>query len=413
MLKRKHAVLLCTNAYPPNFIGGAELIAHYQGKALQALGHSVAVFAGSAEPVGRRHGMREDMFDGIRVARIRLDPSDCEPNFVNFHHPPIEERFSEVLDRFRPSVIHFHNIIGLGLGIVGAAHRRGIATVMTLHDHWGFCFRNTLIRPGGAVCHDYSECASCMPYISDGAARDIPIELRNDYARLQLRQVDRFISPSAYLAAAYAEAGFDRARTRVIWNGVDVRRFSQHAKVPPNGRIRFAFLGHLGQHKGLSLIPDAIAMLPDKTNVQVRIYGDGPMRGYLEQSVRALGLHDSLQLCGKLENSCVHEVLAQTDVLLLPSVWPENQPVSITEAMAASIPVIASRIGGIPELVVDGVTGRLVEPGNANDLSSAMRSCIENSGAREKWGAAAFERIRNHTFETQVKEIVKVYDELS
>ncbi len=412
MLKRKHAVLLCANAYPPNFIGGAELIAHYQGKALQSLGHSVSVFAGSADQIGRRHGMREDVFDGIRVARVRLDPADCEVDFVNFHHPPIEERFVEVLDRFRPSVVHFHNIIGLGLGIIGAAHRRGIATVMTLHDHWGFCFRNTLIRPGGAICNDYSECALCMPYVSDGAARDIPIELRNDYARLQLRQVDRFISPSAYLAGAYAAAGFDRTRTRVIWNGVDVRRFSQIAKAPRNGRIRFAFLGHLGQHKGVSLIPEAVSMLP-KANVQVRIYGEGPMRGYLEQNVRALGLQDSIQLCGKLENSCVQEVLAETDVLLLPSVWPENQPVSITEAMAASVPSIASRIGGIPELVLDGVTGRLVEPGNANDLSAAMRWCVENSGASEKWGAAAFERIRDHSFETQVKEIVKVYDELS
>jgi glycosyltransferase involved in cell wall biosynthesis len=137
------------------------------------------------------------------------------------------------------------------------------------------------------------------------------------------------------------------------------------------------------------------------------------MRVYLEQSVRALGLQDSIQLCGKLENTRVHEVFAETDVLLLPSVWPENQPVSITEAMAASIPTIASRIGGIPELVADGVTGRLVEPGNAKDLSSAMRTCIENGETRENWGAAAFERIRGHTFEAQVKEIVKVYDELS
>ncbi len=413
MLKRKHSVLLCANAYPPNFIGGAELIAHYQGKAMQALGHSVSVFAGSDEPTGRRHGVREDVFDGIPVARVRLDPCDCESDFVNFHHAPIEERFVELLDRYRPSVVHFHNIIGLGLGIVGAAHRRGIATVMTLHDHWGFCFRNTLIRPGGAICHDFSECASCMPYIGDGAARDIPIELRNDYVRLQLRQVDRFISPSAYLADAYSQAGFDRARTRVIWNGVDVRRFSQISKVRRNGRVRFTFLGHLGQHKGVSLIPDAISQLRDRTKVQVQVYGDGPMRGYLEQSARALGLKDSLELNGKLENSRIHEVLARTDVLLLPSVWPENQPVSITEAMAASIPVIASRIGGIPELVVDGMTGRLVEPGSATDLASAMGSFIEDHEHVQKWGAAAFERIRNHTFDAQVKEILKVYDELS
>ena len=89
-----------------------------------------------------------------------------------------------------------------------------------------------------------------------------------------------------------------------------------------------------------------------------------------------MGLNDSVRFWGKIKD--ITDAYAQTDVLILPSIWPENQPVTITEAMAAKIPVIASNSGGIPELVDDEKTGLLFEAGNAQDLARKMLNIIQN-----------------------------------
>ena len=97
-------------------------------------------------------------------------------------------------------------------------------------------------------------------------------------------------------------------------------------------------------------------------------------------------------------------------MLLLPSIWPENQPVSITEAMAAGMPVIASRIGGIPELVEDDRTGFLVEPGDPAELASKMRAFVENPDLLEAQGIRAAERMAENTLDRRVAEYVARYD---
>jgi len=403
-------ILICSNIYPPDFIGGAELIAHNQAKLLQQRGHNVIIFAGDSASAAERHSMRRDDFDGLPVFRVRLHPQDCQPEFVNFSNPAVESRFNSLLEAFSPDVVHMHNIIGLSAGIIHAAKKRRAKTVLTLHDHWGFCYKNTLIKKNREICVDYTRCAECMPFIGSTEGKAIPIRMRRDFLSLQMSEVDAFISPSLYLAETYVRAGIPVGKMNVIWNGVDVNRFSRVVKKPRTGKVRFTFLGHFGSHKGLDIIIDALSLLCCHDRFSLNLAGSGELADHIRQRVEGLRLGGAVKFWGKVDNTRIAEVFSETDVQILPSIWPENQPVSITEAMATRTPVIASAIGGIPELVLNGYNGYLFQPGCAADLAAKMSEFILHPDRIDLFGENGFELIRDKSFERQVDEICRVYE---
>lgn len=155
-------VLLCSNFYPPNFIGGAELIAAHHAKTLQQLGHKPIVFAGQSEGDASRYAVVQDAFEGVPVYRVRLSAEDFDSRLVNFLHPPVDREFEKLLLECRPDVVHMHNMIGLSMGMIRTAKRLGVPTVITLHDFWGFCFKNTLIDSRNQICQDFSRCHECQ-----------------------------------------------------------------------------------------------------------------------------------------------------------------------------------------------------------------------------------------------------------
>jgi glycosyltransferase involved in cell wall biosynthesis len=402
-------ILICANVYPPNFIGGAELIAHYQARLLKQRGHNVIVFAGDSTDGGARYSVRQDYYDGLPVFRVCLQPQDYSSDFVNFSHPTIDAHFNTLLDAFSPDVVHMHNIIGLSAGIIHAAKRKDIKTVLTLHDHWGFCYKNTLIKKNNEICQDYSRCVECLPFITDGAGRNIPIRMRRDFLMLQLSDVDIFISPSLYLAGAYVRAGIPIERVKVIWYGIDVAKYSSIIKKQRSDKVRFTFIGRFSLHKGINLILDALDLIQFRDRVEVNLVGTGELTAYLQQRVQKSGL-PSVRFWGMVDNGRIEEVYRETDVLILPSIWPENQPVTITEAMASRTPVIASAIGGIPELVTNEYNGYLFRPGSAEELAEKMSEFVIHPERIDRFGENGFQRIKDNSFEHQVNKICSVYE---
>jgi glycosyltransferase involved in cell wall biosynthesis len=405
----KKRVLICTNAYPPNFIGGAELVAHYQARALRSLGHDVAVFAGNLNAHAPRHSMRKKSYEGMPVYRVVLHSKDYSSDFINFSNTRVEELFDSALREFAPDVVHFHNIVGLSVGLLEVAKRNRLHTILTVHDHWGFCFKNTLIKSEGEICTDTTKCEQCMAFIPDDGERRIPIRMRKDFITMQLEKVDDFISPSAYLAQSYCDAAIGKGRFHVVSNGIDVDRFSSSARISCDGVLRLTYIGYLGRHKGVQVIIDALEYLPATVSLNFTIVGEGPERETLKRRVRAMGWDGKVNFRGRIPNSRIGEIFRETDVFILPSIWPENQPVSITEAMAARIPVIASRIGGISELVDDGVTGLLFDAGDARQLAQKIMHFADHPEAVETFGESAFQKVKSNTFASQVRKIEEIY----
>src|SRR5262245_13291141 len=194
-------VLVVSILFPPHVVGGAELVAYRQARELLARGHRVSVFAGWVAPTDQAGRLEIEERDGLRVWRtpvVSFDPDD------NFFTPTIAARLQSVLETEQPDVVHFHNLSGLGFSLVPLVKRRGLTTIVTLHDHSGYCYRATALRPDGSPCGQPEECAlACSGTVRP---RDVdvalPMRLRRDYVAWALGHADRLISPSAALATS-------------------------------------------------------------------------------------------------------------------------------------------------------------------------------------------------------------------
>jgi glycosyltransferase involved in cell wall biosynthesis len=169
----------------------------------------------------------------------------------------------------------------------------------------------------------------------------------------------------------------------VIPNAVDVASAPRWSPAERERPLIVA-VGRLKAPKDFPTLIRALSGLrPD--SFEAVIVGEGPDRPRLEEEIEALGLSGRVRLAG--ERRDVPELLAAADVFVLPSA-SEGLPVSVLEAMAAGLPVIASRVGGVPEQVSDGETGLLVEPGDPNELTAALDRLIADPSLRRRLGAA-------------------------
>ncbi|HYA80361.1 MAG TPA: glycosyltransferase [Methylocystis sp.] len=219
-------LLIVSAHYPPNPVGGAEIVAHRQAKRLEADGWRTEVFAGRYDPSEAERDesvLERENYDGLRIHRTPLSSIQLGGNFRSRRHAA---QFAQVLSEFRPDVAHFHNITGLGVNLVGVARRAGVRTVVTLHDYWGFCLKNVLLRNDLTLCADHDACHECVARVAtpDGL---LPVRLRRDYVMRELGQADAFIAPSNALAENYAQAGLDLARIATFSAGVDLQSFPQ------------------------------------------------------------------------------------------------------------------------------------------------------------------------------------------
>jgi len=186
-------------------------------------------------------------------------------------------------------------------------------------------------------------------------------------------------------------------RIVVIHCGVDLARYAQHGTSP--GILEIGCIGTLHAVKGQRFLLDACAELSGLgVEWRCHLIGDGPDRAALETRTRALGLQDRVIFHGSCERERVRELLARMAVVVAPSVPTadgrrEGIPVVLMEAGACGLPLIASRLSGIPELVIDGETGLLVEPGDVQGLVSALARIAAEPEIRERLGAAVRKRL--------------------
>lgn len=405
-------ILICSNAYPPHFVGGAELMAHEQARALLRLGHEVRVFAGELNSPRARYSRADDLYEDVRVHRIATAPEDYSPEYLNFLHPRVDAHFDDILKDFTPDIVHFHNLIGLSVKLPILAKQARARTICTLHDFWGFCLLNTAVRSDGGPCDDPSQCGSCVSRVHDGRRLHVPLRFRKDFLRLALDHVDRFIAPSRFVAQRYVWAGMPADRLTVIQNGIDVDRFHRKLESRSSSGIQIAYVGYFGAHKGVATLLDAFALLPQRgPPATLQLAGEGPEYDAYLARIDALGLRDRVNFLGKIQPADMPEVYMGSDILVLPSVWDENQPVCLMEAMASGLPVVASRKGGIPELIDHGANGLMFEAGDASDLAVQLGSLAEDADLRQALGQEGRLRVEQFSHARQARRQVELYVE--
>ena len=383
----KPRILVVANHFPPEAVGGAEVVAHRQALALRRRGFDVTILAGARPREGFESGaLRVDEVDGLTVYRLAVQSYSTESNF---HWPAAAGRLQAIVAAREIDIVHFHNVTGLGANLIPAAKALGCRTIVTLHDHWGFCFKNTRLRNEGAVCINAEECGACLPAIAQ-ASVPVPIRLRRDYVAWCLEQADLLVSPSAYLARTYEASGVIRRPVTVLSNGIN-----NHA-IPvssPSGgeEVAFVAFAYFGEHKGIPLLIQAADRLSADPELKGRwsltFAGHGHLEPEVVKAAADKRLHGAVRHVGRLRHHEALALMGRSDVAVLASVWPENEPVTMLEAISTGTAQLASRLGGNVELVDEDASGLMFPAGDVEALAAAMRRFILEPGLAVRFGA--------------------------
>ena len=416
-------ILQAVGWYYPDSWGGTEIYVSALAARLRAAGHEVAI----AAPDARHRAERRYEHDGITVYRY---PIPAEPTRAEAQGSMIvrgAERFHAWMEAFRPEVAHFHTFVtGLGLAEIDAARRTGARVIVTTHAATlGFiCARGTMMRMGTEPCDGLTEerkCAACMlqhrgvpasaaeaiahtpgPIASlmqrlpgrAGALFAMPSFIRDQQARQQrlLASTDRFVLLTDWAGRTVIANHAPAAKVAVNRLGIATRPPAPKPRpdVQPTERpIRIAYLGRFEAIKGVLDLARALRSLP--AALEFRAEFIGPVFTSAEQQIldevrRVIGGDPRIAIGSAVPHAGVPRVLAGVDVLCCPSVVAEGGPTVAIEAHAVGTPVIGTRIGGLAELVTDGVNGRLVAPGDWRALAAVVREVVSDpAGTIDRW----------------------------
>jgi glycosyltransferase involved in cell wall biosynthesis len=229
--------------------------------------------------------------------------------------------------------------------------------------------------------------------------------LRHGYLRLEaaLARLGVVVVPSRALARFLASHGLPEGRIRVIPSGVDVRRHEPGARHEP---LEAATAAVLYFHKGVDVLLEACARVA--APLRLHVFGDGELRGALEERARRLEVDAVFH--GTVAD--LRSRLPNFDVFVLPS-RGENLPIVLLEAMAAAVPVVATRVGGVPELVEDGSSGLLAEPDDPEALAGALERLAGNEELRLALGRGGAARVAEAFSTAEMgRRTVALYEEL-
>ncbi len=413
-------IALTVHKYPPESLGGTEIYTWSLARALAGAGHQVHVFYPLL--VLRPDEARIER-EGVHLWRVplparRLTENPAAQFWHTFRDTAIEAEFQRFLAAVKPDVVHFQHVQGVSARLIALA--QGRPRIVTLHDYWYFCANSQLVRPDRTVCSGPGwgwKCVDCATARADlhalRLARPLlalPFAYRNRYLRGLAAEVDRFIAPSHFLRDQYVHHGFPAECIQVLENGLDMPRLQHEPDPPlpaPSARPHFGFLGALAWQKGVHVLVEAFNQMPE--NASLTIYGDEATFPEYVARLKAMAKHPHIRFAGRLDPRCVGAALRQLDALIVPSVWYENSPVTIQEAFAMRVPVIASRLGALAEKVQDGVTGRLFAAGNSADLARVLDELTAEPERLESLRA----NIRpGPTITEHAQQLVALYNEL-
>ena len=312
---------------------------------------------------------------------------------------------AQLIDKVRPDLMHCHNVYHqITPSIISVAKSRGIPVLLTLHDFKPLCPTYLRLRAGRpcSLCLDGHFHHVLTKRCADGSIGQSALLYAEAVIQRWLgsyEKVDRFLAPSQFMRNA-AVHRFRPERVALLYNGVDTDEIKASTK--DEGYV--LYLGRLSKEKGVHTLLSAHETAGTWDLV---VAGTGPLAEDLQRRYR------KARFAGHLTGSQLKGAIDCASAIVVPSEWYENCPMSVLEAMAHGKPVVASRIGGIPELVIDGETGVLFEPGNASDLARQVSQLMNNPTLRARMGAAGRERaVQQFSIEKHNANLLAVYRSL-
>jgi glycosyltransferase involved in cell wall biosynthesis len=290
----------------------------------------------------------------------------------------------------------------------------------------GVKLRAILKRERYDVVHFHTSRAHSMAPLARGFGSTLVVTRRMDYRPNRVfapylfnRAVDGVVAISGGVADSLAAAGVDRARVTVVHSGVDCERFrpptsderadARGALGISNTDFVISAVGALEQRKGHRYLIEAIGAIAASGNFKCFIAGQGSIHKVLQGEIAVIRGLERIKLLGRIDDT--RELLWASDVFAMPSL-KEGLGVAALEAMASALPVVASEVGGLPEVVEDGRSGIVVPPANAGAIATAIRRLAESAELRSQMSAAARARaVESYSMETMAARTLALYRE--
>ncbi|NQV90356.1 glycosyltransferase [Candidatus Uhrbacteria bacterium] len=395
---------IVTNLYPPDARGGAELVAQRVADALYERGHEVFVL--STQPYDGLRSLfpriRERTLEAVyrffplNLYYLRDDRSIPFPVRLLWH---VIDLFSiggarairSVIRDENPEIIITHNLKGIGVSIGHEIQKQHVPHIHVLHDV-------QLSIPSGLLLYGQEDSWLNRSFLRTWYERGVHREIGSP---------DLVLSPSSFLLEFYHARGlFVETRSEVLPNPLPpdtvmlrTERFTS--------RTQFLYVGQLEEHKGIRELLDAFDQVGE--GMELHIAGEGSLADVV--SARS-ELNTNVSFHGFVSLNHLIRLLKTTDAVIVPSTCYENSPTVIYESFLVGVPVIATRIGGIPELIQEGETGVLVTPGDIDDLARAMKEVHQD---RDKWwgkGKAIRKQAEQYSISNYVDRLEQFIQEL-
>jgi glycosyltransferase involved in cell wall biosynthesis len=386
-------ILIINDVYEK--IGGTEIYVHNIVTALKKAGHEVFFFS-----FGKTSFSDNNTLVCKESSALLKKIYGLTINLLAY------SQLKKFISRINPDVIHLNNIDMHIATILLAC--RGKKLVRTIHDFGIVCPNIPL---SCVIKKDLSECEGgmgvkcigrgCIPIIKYPFYRflfGLKYHLMKKYVKL-------YIAPSKKLIKYLECAGFEKVVYLPLL--IDVKL---HKKTPAKKINKLLYVGRLEYNKGIIQLLDTSKLLKDnKIDFSLNIIGEGSLKKYAERFISENKL-DNVKIMGVVNHDRVQSYFREMDILIFPSIWMEQFGIVGIEAMANSMPVIASNRGGITDWLIDGYNGLLVKPGDTAELYFKIKKLIQNAQLYKKLSTNCYKFVKNYPNDKEhIKELLKIY----
>ncbi len=410
--------------FPPHYFTGTESYALAVGRELQRRGHDVDVF--TLDP--RHHEedrlwreTREEVH-GLPVRRLTFWwQLGRDWQRMEYRHPRMAEVFARHLRERGTDVVHSFHLRHVGADLIDATRAAGRGLVVSLTDFWFLCPRVILMKSDGTACEGPPDGGrGCLPchapelaqQLADHPARrqiealhelapgtskagwDLRSRVatfleRPAYLRERLLQADAIVAPTEFLRSVFVRNGVPADRIACHGYGIDTTGIAAGAAAarPAQRPLTFGFFGSFASHKAPHVLVEALARVRGDCRAVLRgRASDFP--DYSTPLLEAAARDPRITVLPPYDHRELAAALGAIDVLVVPSTWHENAPFVVLEARAAGLPVLASRFGGLQEVVQDGVDGELFAAGDVGDLAMRLQRLVDEPTRLARYRAA-------------------------
>ena len=416
-------VLFALHQFFPDHGAGVETVTLGIAKELKARGHEPYVLAAKRsfpESDLRPYEVEDYEYGGIPVRRIgRPEEGFSRSYHLNYRNEEMARKVREYVREVAPDVVHAMHLQGLSADALKVFKEFGVPVVFTATDFWTVCPVVDLRRHDGVMCEgpELRHCVRCIVSRSPGSRMESAIKMAPDaalkaagalsrtplsrsflplrqvrdlrgrpgYIRERMRHVDRVIAYTRLARSLLLANGVGKEKTLVSTYGIDTSNITAPANRNEPPSLRIGFVGTLAPHKGCDILVRAFRELPPELDATLTVHGDlERYASYTDELRRVAGDDAGISFAGPFPREKIGYVLSEIDVLVVPSRWYENAPGVIYEAFAAGVPVVATDLGGLSEIVRNEENGLLFGLEDHRDLARQLRRLGEEPGLLER-----------------------------